>query len=205
MAALQTSRCNCRYVSVRVSPGSPSQRMAAWLPRLSRCLSRQFSDALMRPAPNHVTSGISPERTVSNGCCQCSSSRARSPQNPAGSSLARCQRASYCSSEPMRAKREKSAGGGNVRPSPRWTSMALEPGVSEVASDVGGLSEELPVGESDMRGGSHRRKASSDAADATPPGADFHGRRRGRATQVAVTQCKKAPPAGAGLSGPGGG
>ena len=85
----QTSRCRSKYVSVRRSPGSPSQIIAALLRRAERtCRSRQLTLALICPPTNHFACGGCQSRTFVHGAIH-SSSEANRAQNASGSRAAR--------------------------------------------------------------------------------------------------------------------
>ena len=76
-------------MSVRVSPGSPSQWYATFSPPPeATCRSRQFTDAFRVPPTNHFTNGGVHSSTVSQGRLH-SSRPASSAQNASGSSAAR--------------------------------------------------------------------------------------------------------------------
>src|ERR1051325_6558483 len=88
LANLFTSRQTSRYVSTRSSPGSPSQMIAALLPRpFERCRSMQLYDAFSLPPINHFAHGVSHSRTFFQGLNH-SSSFAACAQNPFGSFFA---------------------------------------------------------------------------------------------------------------------
>ena len=73
-------RAAAPYVSVRVSPGSPSQMIAALFARAPRAWrSTQFTEALSSPSENHFARGGFHSSTFVNGFDH-SSSRAHSAQ-----------------------------------------------------------------------------------------------------------------------------
>ena len=88
-ANLQTSRCSSAYVSLRVSPGSPSHRIAVRSPNpAARLRSRQLYETFVLPPANHWANGSFQTSALSNGLNQCNSLRARSAQNFGGSAAA---------------------------------------------------------------------------------------------------------------------
>src|SRR5438046_9689961 len=86
-AKRQTSRCSCWYVRVRLSPGSPSQIIAALFPRKPsglRCRSRQFSEMFSFPPTNHFAKGAFLYRTFFHLAIQTSSLASRAENFPGG-------------------------------------------------------------------------------------------------------------------------
>src|SRR4051812_20497049 len=83
-AKRQTSRCSCWKVSARLSPGSPSQRIATlFFVGPLRCRSRQFSDRLSFPPSNQRANGAFHFSTLFQRFVQTSSLASRA-QNLAG-------------------------------------------------------------------------------------------------------------------------
>ena len=100
-----------------MSPGSPSQTMAALLRRGPlRWMSRQLCATFVRPPVNHWASGSRHSSTSVNGRNQCNSV-ASLPQNAAGSVAASFQSLWYSAREPIRAWLANSSDGGKSRSS----------------------------------------------------------------------------------------
>src|SRR5580693_9235057 len=84
-AHFETSESNCRYVRVRISPGSPSQIIAAlFLRQVEMWRSRQLCARFIFPSTNHFAHGTFQSSTFVHGSNQ-SSSRAIFPQKISGS------------------------------------------------------------------------------------------------------------------------
>src|SRR5688500_5756946 len=114
-----TSRYSSQYVSVRLSPGSPSHSSAAFC-RRGPCTwrSRQFTEALSLPPMNHLAKGGFQSSAFVHGLIQ-DSSFACFSQKRTGLRLA-----SACSEPSLtRAFLTKSLDGGNFRPSLSSASM----------------------------------------------------------------------------------
>src|SRR4051794_32678177 len=108
---------------MRLSPGSPSQTMAALLRRgPCKCRSRQFSATLSFPPTNHLANGGFHSRTFSHGCCHMSS-RASRAQNFSGARIDSRYIRRYCSRLPIRAFFANERAGLKTRVSFRWDSI----------------------------------------------------------------------------------
>src|SRR5919202_6276512 len=121
-AAWQVSRCRSAYVRQRWSPGSPSQMIAALLPRpSSRCRSRQLYATLSWPPTYHLANGgFDQSSTWSHSFAQVSR-RACCAQKPSGSAAA----SSYEDAVTL-AFAASSSGGGNCRVSEyRFSNVSL--------------------------------------------------------------------------------
>src|SRR5579864_9788911 len=91
---------------------SPSQMMAVWLPRFSRCRSMQFQATLSTPSSNHLIETLPGAKevfsTLVKGFIQ-SMRLACSPQNPLGSLTERAYISLYLASS-TQARFAQSAG-----------------------------------------------------------------------------------------------
>src|SRR5438105_4345523 len=124
LANRQTSASSSPYVSLRTSPGSPSQTRAVLSLRPpATCRSRQFSEMLRVPPVNQRAKGAFHSSTRSHLRDQ-SSVSACSAQKPSGSFRLRSWRARYSAMEPMCAWRAKASGGGKTRASCKMVSMS---------------------------------------------------------------------------------
>src|SRR5256714_11800594 len=122
-AKRQTSRCSCWKLSARLSPGSPSQRIATlFLVGPFRCRSRQFSETFNFPPSNQRANGAFHFSTLFQRFVQTSSSASRA-QNFAGRSIdSRCIRR-YCRRLLIRERFAKSFDGLKTRFSIRCDSI----------------------------------------------------------------------------------
>src|SRR5688572_4781498 len=125
-----TWRYRSKYVSVRRSPGSPSQMSAALLRRAVRMWrSMQLTDTLIRPSTNHFAWGGSLQSTTLVHLRLHSSSDANRAQKPSGSRSA----SSYGVVSLTIASARNSAGGSKTR-----SSRSNAESSGSIASDMEG-------------------------------------------------------------------